>query len=196
MNQSGRDTFEFNERAERLISRMLDGEISPVEQAELDALLARDEGLRAALDDYARIDRIAGLVLQQDMEAGDKVGVLSCQPAASPRKAAAVVGSYRGWWLAAAGGILAAAAVVGFSFLTNMHSEEPALPIAPRSGGKVVAPIQPQFIDYRHTDGLPRNRQTDLHRDIIGIRGTDPNVIYILERARQSTRLRPISGDV
>ncbi|MFQ5411521.1 MAG: zf-HC2 domain-containing protein, partial [Phycisphaerae bacterium] len=91
-----------DERVERLISRWLDGEISPAESAELDRALAADPAARALFDDYREGDRLAAAALRED------VGALRHPPSN---------GRFRGWRFAVAGAVLTAAAVVALSFL-------------------------------------------------------------------------------
>ena len=100
-------------------------------------------------------------------------------------------------WLVATGAVLTAAAVIALSFLPIFNpprgrlasSTAPAL-------NRVQSPmISPRFVDYRNVDLYPRRQFSDVHRDLIGIRGLDPNVIYLFERETQSTKVVPVSGD-
>lgn len=185
MNDADMTFPDLPERTERLLSRALDGELTADERVELDGILSANTAARALFEDYGAIDALASAALKRDFSRNIA--------SASHRR------SYRGWWIGVGGGLLAAAAVVALSVLTSLpHAAPPGegrSPIA-RSPARAPMGIQPQFVDYRDGDLSPTNRQINLHRDLIGIRSADQNKIYIIERARQSTNLRPISGDI
>jgi len=171
-------------RTQRLISRHLDGELSDLEAAELDSILSSDPAARSLLAEYEALDRLAAEALRFDL-----AGV---RPAA-PRR------SHRGFWIGAASAVLTAAAVLLLSFLLP-SSDGPrdriahSRPFAP-SERRVPAVAPSRFVDYRDADFSPKRRFGNVHRDLIGIRGRNPNVIYIFERQRQSSRVVPVSGD-
>ncbi len=171
-------------KIERLICRRLDGELSSAEASELDAILASDPAARSLLTDYAELDRLSADSLRADL-AGTRPTVV--------RK------SHRGFWIGVASATLTAAAVLLLSFLLPSSDGRPdriahSRPFAP-SGRRVPAIVPSRFVDYRDADLSPRRRIGNVHRDVIGIRGQDPNVIYIFERQRQSSRVVPVSGD-
>lgn len=187
-----------DDRVERLICRFLDNELSPEERAELDSILAQDEAARQLLAEYTQNDTLAREALLSELDSAKTV-VRS--------------GKYRGFVLASAGAILSAAAVIALSFLpsvwstpSNDHHEHTAVR-QPRSMPSYVLPqvadsqnmAQPQFVDYqadyREADYSPRRRRQNAYRDLIGVQ-TSENVIIILERKRQTTRLSPISGEL
>ncbi len=193
------------DHVEHLICRMLDREITGQQQAELDAILARDPDARAMLDDYRRNDTLAVESLQRDIH---EVASIVAPSGLSPRR-------HSGFWIAGASAITAAAAVVALSLLPDLWSNGrsasqpfmgPAQPVAPRmvadpgdSSGLVIPSQQhkPQFVDYRdysESDYRPARRHNELHRDWIGIPTGDENVILIIERNRRKTTITPISG--
>ncbi len=171
-------------RTERLIGRRLDGEASSQEAAELDAILSSDPTARSLLAEYFEFDRRAAEALRVDL-----AGV---RPTATRRQ-------HRGFWIGAASAVLTAAAVLLLSLLLPNSSARPhriahSRPFSPNDRS-VPAVVPSSFVDYRDADFSPRQRFGNVHRDLIGIRGQNPNVIYIFERQRQSSRVVPVSGD-
>lgn len=180
-----------DERTERLMSRVLDGEASSQEKAELASVLVRDPAARALLDQYERIDRLAATALRRDL-----AGVSASSPA-----------RFRGWRMGAAAALVSAAAVVGLSFLPNWFS--PRIPGCSPQGGlpqvadtsRGIAPPEsligaPYGPAYMNVDHQPVHRWRDLRQEFIGIPGETKDRIYIFERSRQTTRLVPVSGDI
>lgn len=187
-----------DDRVERLICRLLDNELLPEERVELDSILAQDEAARQLLAEYTQNDTLAREALLSELDSA---------------KAVVRAGKYRGLVLASAGAILSAAAVIALSFLpsswsttSNDNNEQTAVR-RPRSMPSYVLPhvpdsqnmAQPQFVDYRadyqDTDYSPRRRRQNAYRDLIGVQ-TSEDVIIILERKRQTTRLSPVSGEL
>jgi hypothetical protein len=198
---------EVDERTERLICRLLDGEITADERAELDGVLARDAAARALLKDYSEIDAKAADALRHDLS--------RAVTAVAPR-------GRRGLWLATAGGLVAAAAVVVFSFLPDLWSgatgPDEGLARSANGNGDAVAhggngfdsqamrrlpgrnqagpgPMAQRFVDYGGLDPRPAQRSRNLQRDWVGIPTADPNTIIIIQRDRRTTKITPISGD-
>ena len=189
------------DHVDHLICRMLDREITPQQQAELDAILTRDPDAKAVLDDYRRNDRLAVESLQRDVH-------LVAPSKRRDRR-------HSGFWIAGAGAITAAAAVVALSFLPDLWSNGrsvsqpfrgqqplPAQTMLTHTGEHegIANPFQqsaPQFVDYRdynEQDYRPYRRHNELRRDWIGIPTSDENVILIIERNRRTTTITPISG--
>jgi hypothetical protein len=197
MNPVEEIPFGVDERTERLISRLLDGEITSEEQAELDGTLAGNPAAQALLHEYRRIDARAAEALRCDF-----YGVTTT---VAPRRRS-------GLWLATAGGLLAAAAVVAFSFLPDLWSgrtgsgepsrsvpmvmRDPGPPVDASAGMDRNGFVPPaQFADYRNADQRPVRRLRDVQRDWIGIPSADGKTIFFIERKTQTTKLTPISGD-
>ncbi len=170
-----------DEQAERLICRSLDGEATPAEEAELQGILSRDPAARALFNDYRRNDRLASLALYADV-------------AAAGSKSS---GRFRTVWITASSAVLAAAAVVILSFLPIFDRVEPVAVHQPTPTHTAPWHQAPSgtFVDYRNEDYQPRQRLQNVHRDLIGIRGENPNVIYIFERSTRATQVVPVSGD-
>lgn len=171
-----------NDHVERLISRHLDGEITSAQQAELDRILADDPAARAMLDEYRQNDLFAARALRADL---------------GRVKTAPVRHAPRRLWLVATGAVLTAAAVIALSFLPIFHPprDRVASHRSPVLSTMQSPMISPRFVDYRNVDLYPRQQFSDVHRDLIGLRGLDPNVIYLFERETQSTKIVPVSGD-
>ncbi len=170
-----------DERIERLICRSLDAEASPAEVAELEAALSREPAARALFEDYRRNDRWASLALHADVAAsGARRG-----------------GRFRAVWVTASAAVLAAAAVVILSFLPIFNRGEPVAvrPPSPTGTGPRLRAPSAAFVDYRNEDYQPRQRLQNVRRDLIGIRGDNPNVIFIIERSTRATQVVPVSGD-
>lgn len=201
------DAAREEDRVERLICRQLDGEATDEECAELQNILSGNTEARHLLEEYERIDRMAGAALLAG--AAGTIERTRATAAAAPVR----IGGIR---LAAAGALLAAAAVIAFAVVTD-QIRTPTSPEWVRSSpgpdwaGPFEATGNPptmavprgarplsQFIDYRHVDFLPHRRQEDVLRDVIAVPGKNErneDVIYIIERNTQATRLAPIVGD-
>lgn len=184
-----------DERTERLICRLLDGEIAADEQAVIEQILSSNPAAKALFDDYRQIDVRAADALRHDFARPDMT------PA--PRRRSSL-------WLATVGGLLAAAAVVAISFLPAALStsggggrRHPDIALVqPRvSDGVVAGPGRiasqlPQYVDYSNAAQPPVRRLRQVRHDWIGIPGNDPNTILIIERNAQKTTITPISGDL
>ncbi len=180
-----------DERTELLICRYLDGEISSAEQAELNRILAVNDAARALLDEYQHNDHVAMQALRQD------AGV-----SATRNSTPTPTHRHRGWWTAIVSATLTAAAVIAISFIPSfLSSPTSSSPVALQQSknarpSQAVPQINPQLVDYkRDMNYVPMQRNMDLHRDVIGVQGNSPNVIYLFERSRSSTKLTPVSGD-
>ena len=171
-----------DDRVERLISRCRDGDLAAGEQSELDRILALNPAARNLFEEYRQNDLIASEALSADM--GRTVG----QTPASPR---------RTLWLAAAGAVLAAAAVVALSFLPVFEPNGQRLAGVPYSPPIVErSPIpNSRLVEYGNVNHDPMRQLGDVRRDFIGIRSSDPNVIYVFDRKTQSATYIPVSRD-
>jgi anti-sigma factor RsiW len=189
MNETNDIYLNVDDRSERLICRLLDGEITAREQGELDAILERDDAARSLLEDYRRIDALSASALGS-RSAGTKTAVSDRKP--------------HGLWLAAAGAVLAAAAVILFSLApsfwrspsnaTNFAQVVPRpATTLPRTTGY---PAGPQWVDYRGgVDYVPAQRSRLLNRDLIGVPDKKKNVIYLYEVDTQSTSIVPVANE-
>ena len=171
-----------DERVERLMSRCLDGELAAGEQSELDRILARNPAARNLFEEYRRNDLLASEALSADM-----TRTVARTPV-SPRRTLSI---------AAAGAVLAAAAVVALSFLPVFDPDGERLAGVPRS--VPIAERSPipnsRLVEYGNVNHDPMRQLGDVRRDFIGIRSSDPNVIYVFDRKTQSATYIPVSRD-
>lgn len=192
-----------NEDVERLIVRHLDREISPADQARLLQILNESAEARALLAEYREIDAIAGAALRADASGGGSpvLRVSPSKAAGSPRR------MLHPWVVGAAGAVLSAAAVIGIATFMRTSPIEPSVATNSRQsrpslqdfGSERARPlgVSPavEFADYRTPDYQPGVRVENVYRDLIGIRGSNPNRIFIFEREAQATKRVPVSGD-
>ena len=181
-----------DERTERLMSRVLDGEADAQERAELAGVWLRDPAARALFDQYERFDKLAATAFRRDLT--------ETRPTAPP-------GRFRSWRLGAAAAALSAAAVIALSFLPNWQPPDLTLPenrsavptmtdAGPGTSGPsrmIRSPAEPAYLDVDHQ---PVRKLRDIRQDFIGVPGKNKDQIYIFERNTQTTRLVPVSGDV
>ncbi|MBK8268274.1 MAG: hypothetical protein IPK83_08185 [Planctomycetes bacterium] len=104
----------------------------------------------------------------------------------------------RPWLVGTAGAILTAAAVVAISFINTPSPKERPIAAENESPGRQtveIPKVATDLVDYRDVDHQPREKWGNVYRDLIGIRGTNPNVIYVIERQTESTKRVPVSSD-
>lgn len=187
-------TVPSDERIERLMCRSLDREASEAERAELAGILLRDPAARLLYEEYRQLDALARKALRCDAGLEPRAG----GPQSPSRR------RHDLWWTAV-GAVATAAAVVVFSLLPVFRPQtetggrpvvQKPFPTGSESPAFAPSPTAWSSAEYRAVDHVPSQRVHDLHRDVIGIRGKDKNVIYIFERNRQSTTVLPISGDI
>lgn len=185
--------YGVSEEAERLICRSLDGEITVAQRARLDQILAESPEAMALLSEYEKTDAVAVSAMRREMAAQSiHRQQLALQAAVIPfsRK-------IRPWLVGTAGAILTAAAVVAISFINTPSPKE--LPIAlnesPGRQAVELPKVATDLVDYRDVDHQPREKWGNVYRDLIGIRGSNPNVIYVIERQTESTKSVPVSSD-
>ncbi|MBX3393951.1 MAG: hypothetical protein KF841_01145 [Phycisphaerae bacterium] len=193
----------INEDIERLIVRHLDREISTADQARLAQILNENADARAMLAEYREIDAIARTALRADAS-----GATRPAPRDSfPNRAGPPQRVLHPWFVGAAGAILSAAAVIGIAAFMRTSPTEPSVATNSRQvrpslqdfGSERTRPLgvtpAVEFADYRIPDYQPGVRVENVYRDLIGIRGSDPNRIFVFEREAQATRRVPVSGD-
>ncbi len=184
--------YGVSEEAERLICRSLDGEITVAERARLDQLLADSPAAMALLSEYERTDALAESAMRRDLAAASIQREAAAHAMVIPFRQ-----RLRPWFVGAAGAILTAAAVVAISVLNAPAPTERPIAINDRPSRSTSEPagIAPAMVDYRDVDHQPRERWGNVYRDVIGIRGSNPNVIYVIERQTEATQRVPVSGD-
>lgn len=211
-----------SEETERLIVRHLDGEITVVQQARLDQMLAASEEARALLAEYRKMELTAMAAMQCDLAAaGSHHAGLS-----TPRTDDSIHRRPMRRFIAMAA-TFATAASIALAIFLNRGPRGPEVAVDPSlveshranvvelssladstfSNGAVpriqklppgvhVGSAMPvDLAEYREVDYQPRNRFGNVYRDLLGIRGSNPNRIYILEREAQKTNAVLVSGD-
>jgi hypothetical protein len=170
----------LDERAEILINRKLDGELSDDESLELDKLLIRDPGLRAMLEDCGRMDALAGEVIRTAVDAPGR--------RAEPARFSTWVGTVRQWWRSF-GMVSAVAAAVTLAFLLSQR----VTPIQVRRPAAGMATVSPNTVgrseglmnaDYPADMEGPRRETKTLERDVIGVWDQQTRSLYLLEITR------------
>lgn len=185
----------MNERIEILINRALDGELSSADRHELDEALARHEAARALMSEYQMLDSRAGTAIRSDF------GTTSPAPLQDRTVPARDAHRWQGLRTGAMAALLAAAAMIVVASLpwsTLFSGSSNRDQMADRSfppGPQQFPQYAPMQVDYRRPAYQPQQLRGDVYRDLIGIRGENPNVIIILERATHATRLDPLVGD-
>ncbi|MCB9853599.1 MAG: hypothetical protein H6819_10930 [Phycisphaerales bacterium] len=182
-----------DDRAERLIVRSLDGEITPAEQIELDELLSNRPELVALFQEYRRIDALASDALYADFNAAHApVG----QPAAAAQVAHHWSRSVKVGLMTA---LLAAAAVIVVASLPlQWFSGSVANNDQPKREWphhETRTPAAPMLVDYQRPVYQPQRLEGDVFRDVIGVQGDNPNVIIIIERLTRQSRLETVAGE-
>ncbi len=184
------------EETERLICRRLDGEITVAEQARLDQLLAASEPARRLLAEYERNDAFAAAAMRYDLASyGNSNGSARTTHSIIPFRR-----RFQPYFTAAAAALLTTAAVLIVSVLlqpdprgTQLTHKPVEFPIQQAAPSPAFGPSM--LVDYRDVDHSPRQYFDNVYRDFIGIRGSNPNVIYVFERESQATQGIPVRGD-
>ena len=185
------ENAKHGEDIERLISRHLDGDLSPDEKLQLDRAVLRDPETRRLLEESQRIDALASAALSEV--------VSDAEPAFDPLELARPLpqtsrsGYRRAWWLmpgAIAAGFLLLFAVR--SSVTPLVTEGPMVrsgPVVTRALDEAPKVLEPGTIDLASYGPQRIKRHTD--RELIGIVGEDGNV-YWLEIDRVKTLKGPL----
>lgn len=190
------------DRAERLICRALDGEITPIEQNELETLIGANPAIASMYKDYQRIDALASDALHADFhDSRDTAGAADRAPADGyPTQ----LDDRRAWSshlrVGAITALLAAAAVIVIATLPFGVIDTPNGATHVRNARhwpneRVVSP-SPMRVDYQRPIYQPQRLEGDVYQDVIGVRGDDPNTIIILERLTRQSRVDAVSGDI
>ncbi len=188
---------ESNDHLERLISRKLDGELTPDESLELDKCLIRDPAARQCLEESERIDHLTSALLEEVCAVQDEVLL----PAASHS-----VARRRMRWFGAIPA--AAAACVAIFFLWPMFSNPS--PSSRNVGGEVVAkvPADVELPVLAHNSDQPKPaatlasfsgkpakllplREHGTRLNYYGVLDPETQKLYLLEVKHQTSTQRP-----
>ncbi len=169
------------EQLERLITRVLDGEASTAEVAQLELLCRTDAEVRALYHETAHLDSLLGASLREAIE-----------PAATPtipfpsrrdRVARYVVGAI-------------AAAIAAFAWFQPMPtlSRERPSPLqagmgAPHLLGDVIEPVPSSY-------ETPELRIRGTEREWILIPADQPGLYWVIEADRERTQVVPLRSDL
>lgn len=198
------------EHLELLITRAIDGELSPADRAILDAELQADPQARALFNEYRGIDAQAHAALQRVIDAPRTIK-LPVQSSRSPR--------FRPWYYAVPGLLAAAAAVVFFvvprGAQPGPRAHEQSQPDTPQIVSTEKPPLKnlvphvpdnpalagmsvpgAQFVDYVDQPSLqPRRLNRHTTRDWIGVVDDSGQNIYLMQNNHRRTRIVPVRGD-
>lgn len=187
-----------DEQTERLIIRKLDGELSLVEEHELNKVLIRSPEARTLLETYSEQDRLMGELVSEEVGScapPDLALVTAGAGPLSPRRHA------KSWAASSAAGLMVACLAL-FAVLWR-----PAmLPVGPNGeeGAHVAGPPSlslpvrggdrfqrlPEYLE------LPQTEKQELDRQFIGVYDEKTGQLYILEVRRVSTSRRLVSEGI
>ena len=185
----------MDDRAERLIVRALDGELTSAERIEFDGLIANSQAVAELYRSYRRMDALASEALHADFNGAFESPV--CDVEAGSAAGHHWSRSVRVGLMTA---LLAAAAVVIVASLpfqwfdANLAQQGQATRAWPQHA--THGPAAPMLVDYQRPVYQPQRLEGDVFRDVIGVQGDDPNVIIILERVTRQSRVETVSGDI
>jgi len=182
---------EADENLERLISRRLDGELNTRQALELERLLRDRPAARRLMDEYARNDHLAGVVLRRS---------LAAEPACPPVPVRRIGRRYA--WLNAA--LVAAIAACMAMVLMWPGPWSPSTPAGP-PGARRAEPVNGDWLRnawqrgtsppvWDPTPAYPQRQLKLRNRSVLGIRDPETGQYYILERRTQRVRTVPVSG--
>lgn len=185
------------DRAERLMTRALDGEITPAERNELETLMDADPAIASMFQNYRRIDALASDALHADFQGAADAFQTQADQRYPLRIRDHVWSRHVRVGLATA--LLAAAAVIVIASLPFGVTDSSG--VASHSGGtrdwpKATVNQAPVFVDYQRPVYQPQRLEGDVFQDVIGVRGDNPNVIIILERLTRQSRVDAVSGEI
>jgi len=177
-----------SDKLERLISRELDGELTPAERTELEHWLRSDADARATYDATRNLDRQLGLALRGALERRPPVLRMPIAPAARRRES---------WGRLAL--VAIAASLATFAWLQPTQKAPPStgspqpfqgrvLPGAARAGD-LVEPVVPPTYER------PELRLRGAQRDWIVIPGEHPGTVVIIELNRVRTHAIGVHQD-
>ena len=179
---------EIDEHVERLIVRRIDGELTPAEQDELNAILLRSAEARRMLSDYEQNDRLASSVIDAVAErrwpADDGSARVTRLGVLVPR-----IGLAAG---------LAAAAAIAIVTIAPWQTES-----GPRNGGFPVPgemtrtdrPVPQDDLIYTSAE-LSYRGERRIDRDYIGVMDDSRDSMLIFQIDRTRTLRLPTAGDL
>ncbi len=163
---------------EKLIVRSLDGELSEDEKLRLNRELIRNPEAHRLMEEYKRIDELAGAALN-DTLGEERIGL---DPAGLPSRSQPqlATGYHRGWWLVPGAIAAALLAIVVARFPAPTPSGS-TMAHKNQLGVNHVVPVDRQTAQpegLMRTVGTNRVRR-NMGREIIGVIGEDGNIYWI-----------------
>lgn len=169
------------EDIERLISRVLDGEASSEEAAQLAALRKADANVRALYDETARLDALVGASLREALDPSASQVIRF--PRHRERIARYVVGTI-------------AAAIAALAWLQPFRAPTPSGTPVVQAGmntsqvlGDVIEPLPSSY-------ETPELRIRGTEREWILIPADQPGLYWVIEADRQRTQIVPLKSDL
>lgn len=175
-----------DERTERLIVRLLDGELRPAEQDELNRTLLRSAEARRLLSEYQENDRLATDVIEAAVE-GTWAGGL---PARHVRRV--------GLWAGVTTGLAAAAAIAIIVAILSQRPSPGPIPMpgpAPEMAQSEQPIIGPDRLRYSSMD-WPYQGQRRIDRHYIAVLDETGESMLLFEVDRTRTVRLPLAGDL
>ncbi len=184
----------MNEKIERLIGRHLDGVLSPDEELELSRELIRNPEAHQMLEEYRRIDSLAGAALDEVLGHGRFVVDPAKLPARSTSSQAPQAGHHpRVWWLVP--GAIAAALLLLFlvrdpsATLLDQRIMQPDGMIAANHHDRGMEPVRRASSVSAPEGASPlRLVRRDTFRDLLGVVGDDGNTYWFQVDRIRTTR--------
>jgi len=180
---------EIDERVERLIVRRIDGELTPAEQDELNAILLRSAEARRMLSDCEQNDGLASEVIDAVAERRWPSGDASMRT----RRFDAIVsriGLVAGLAAAAA---IAIVTIVPWRTEPVSRDSQSSVPTDVAQAGRVV-PVQDDLV-YTSAE-LPYRGERRIDRDYIGVMDDSRDSMLIFQIDRTRTIRLPVAGDL
>jgi anti-sigma factor RsiW len=184
---------EYDEHLERLITRRLDGELTPEEDAELGQILRARPAARQLLAEHAACDRLAGLALRQSLGA----------PRPCPGVPIRHIGRRREWLSYSL--VAAAAACIAMVMLFRGQWSPPTP--ADRLAVSHTSPVDGQWLRNASHAGLreptwttpidyPHRQSRLINRNVFGIKDPNTGRYFILEYRQQAVKTVPVRGSL
>lgn len=182
-----------DEHLERLISRRLDGELTPDEAVELERLVRTHPEARRLLDEYARNDRLASQVLRHSFE-----GTGACPPIR-----ARPIGRRREWLSYSLVAAMAACIAMVMIFRAEWSPPPPSghatdnrqVRVPDRWLQNASQPPTPRPLWSTPVE-YPQRRLMHTGRNVLGIRNPGTDRYYILEYNARTVRTVPVRGSL
>lgn len=177
----------MDERLELLMTRKLDGRITPEEELELNRGLIRSPEARAAFEDYARIDALAAEALRTTVRPERHIAM----PVAMPHRARFSRLAIR------IGGALAACVALVVATMSGLRgAPEPTTPAAVSIASNPEPAVAARPVVAAAIDDMvegPRRVEQQLSKNVLAIWDEETESLYVLELNDQNRRIEPLT---